>query len=644
MEEAAELEKQIAISKGRVDPDGTPYITVIVDGGWSHRSHGHRYSAKSGCACIIGKSTKKLLYMGVKNKFCWVCSKYEGSDQNLPKHNCFLNYAGASTGMESQILLEGFRYYESKGLKFKYLIGDGDSSVYKTLSTGVKYGYEIEKIECANHSCKNYTKALYNVRKAASNAEVRILTAAKIHSLKVHARWSIARCVDTKTTAEELRKELLNGPCHVFGHHEKCFLERCHKAGTIDKNAIDLKNVSYHLFAEIMAAVNILANKANRLVTNNTTNLAETFMSLVARFSGGKQINRSNSGGYHIRCQAAGLDYQNSAQWLSRSWKTSFGNSPSTVAKKYIRKQNRKREMARKRLYTEAGKRRCKKRILKRADKPDKYYGPNAQEPDISASELEKRSKEVLHSLSLDSDSVKQLESLTKLQYNSALWKKERRKRITSSMFGQICKRKETTSCKALVKAIICPKEFYCEATAYGQKYENEAKVKFSEEFNLEVSQAGLCVDEEHGFIAASPDGFIESNGLIEVKCPYSARNISPQKAASDLKNFPSTLLNGKLKLKRNHNYFYQVQGQLHITRREICYFVTWTPQGIAVEKIYRDDKFWEKMFPKLKHFYATAVLPELVDSRLNRSMEIREPDHVLLAQEKKKRFLDNAK
>lgn len=33
--------------------DGTPYITVIADGGWSKRSYGHGYNAASGVVSIF---------------------------------------------------------------------------------------------------------------------------------------------------------------------------------------------------------------------------------------------------------------------------------------------------------------------------------------------------------------------------------------------------------------------------------------------------------------------------------------------------------------------------------------------------------------------------------------------------------------
>jgi len=60
-----------------------PGITVIVDAGWSKRT----YNAKSGVGVIIGKETGKLLFVGVRNKYCTACS------QRVPqeKHHFFKN-------------------------------------------------------------------------------------------------------------------------------------------------------------------------------------------------------------------------------------------------------------------------------------------------------------------------------------------------------------------------------------------------------------------------------------------------------------------------------------------------------------------------------------------------------------------------
>jgi hypothetical protein len=62
-------ERALAIDAGEVDKDGVPYITVAVDGSWSKRSYKSNYNALSGVATIIGARTKKVLYVGVKNRF-----------------------------------------------------------------------------------------------------------------------------------------------------------------------------------------------------------------------------------------------------------------------------------------------------------------------------------------------------------------------------------------------------------------------------------------------------------------------------------------------------------------------------------------------------------------------------------------------
>jgi hypothetical protein len=45
---AGKEEARIAREASNIDPDGIPFITVYLDGGWSKRSYGHSYDAASG--------------------------------------------------------------------------------------------------------------------------------------------------------------------------------------------------------------------------------------------------------------------------------------------------------------------------------------------------------------------------------------------------------------------------------------------------------------------------------------------------------------------------------------------------------------------------------------------------------------------
>ena len=67
MEATGKEERRLAVERSD-SHEGIPAIMVIVDGGWSKWSHKHNYNAKSGGAVVIGKLTKQLLYLGVRNK------------------------------------------------------------------------------------------------------------------------------------------------------------------------------------------------------------------------------------------------------------------------------------------------------------------------------------------------------------------------------------------------------------------------------------------------------------------------------------------------------------------------------------------------------------------------------------------------
>ena len=116
---------------------------------------------------------------------------------------------------------------------------------------------------------------------------------------------------------------------------------------------------------------------------------------------------------------------------------------------------------------------------------------------------------------------------------------------------------------------------------------------------------------------AATPDRIIDSETLVEVKCPFSSRDklISettvPYLYRSD---------DGKLYLKENHDHFYQVQGQLFCTQRKLCKFVIYTFKGIEVIDIKCDEVFISKMLEKLNSFYLSHFKKAILDKYLYRN------------------------
>lgn len=146
-------------------------------------------------------------------------------------------------------------------------------------------------------------------------------------------------------------------------------------------------------------------------------------------------------------------------------------------------------------------------------------------------------------------------------------------------------------------------------------------------------------MDKDFTFLGATPDGIIGDKGIVEIKCPLSATGKDVELAVREGKIRYLKLQGNNLELKKNHEYYYQVQGQLHISEREFCIFGVWTSheKQICDITITKDDKFWkEEMEPKLLRFYHHCMLPELVDPRHTRNMEIRNPSYISQAQEER--------
>lgn len=84
----------------------------------------------------MGYKTKKVLYIGVRNKHCSVCQKSETQNRPPSEHVCYKNWTGTSTAMEADIIVDGFRQsIKMHNLIYSQIIGDGDSSVIKKNST-----------------------------------------------------------------------------------------------------------------------------------------------------------------------------------------------------------------------------------------------------------------------------------------------------------------------------------------------------------------------------------------------------------------------------------------------------------------------------------------------------------------------------
>ena len=241
----------------------------------------------------------------------------------------------------------------------------------------------------------------------------------------------------------------------------------------------------------------------------------------------------------------------------------------------------------------------------------DRHYGPKSEKPDLPDDVFEKFRQKHVEKLSEDKKNWKQIERNTTEQSDSELWLALRRERLTASNFGNVCKMRPTTSCATTVKNILYPPSVDTAAMRYGREQEKVAITDLSEKLNKNVQPRGLFIDYENPCLGASPDGLVDENGLIEIKCPLSAENFTAEEAIKTIPCLKSIFdRKNPDKINQNHRFFYQIQGQLNITRREYCIFAIWTPKSIKITYVNKDVAFWtNKMLPALLRFYKECML-----------------------------------
>ncbi|KAL3886091.1 hypothetical protein ACJMK2_026114 [Sinanodonta woodiana] len=166
--------------------------------------------------------------------------------------------------------------------------------------------------------------------------------------------------------------------------------------------------------------------------------------------------------------------------------------------------------------------------------------------------------------------------------------------RITSSKCGRVCKLKKTTYLNSNLREVMGYTKFDIDSVRWGRTHEQAAKHLYQVKSKI-----------IHTYIIVIESGL----WLIEVKCPFKFRDMTPLEEAKD-PSFCCQVIGGELKLNK-------------ICERKWCDFVIWTLKGYNVERILCDDNFWILMLDKLNSFYLKAIIPELFSQRIKRGMSL---------------------
>ena len=173
--------------------------------------------------------------------------------------------------------------------------------------------------------------------------------------------------------------------------------------------------------------------------------------------------------------------------------------------------------------------------------------------------------------------------------------------------------------CSDLINA----KPFTSKSTEHGKHYEPIARREYEKYMNeighpVQVKRSGFFVSPKLYVLGCSPDGKVidittesveDTFGLLEIKCPSSKFSVMPVDACSD-KNFYLELCDNKPKLKEDHEYYDQVQGQMGLTGAKWCDFIVYTKVGMSIERIPFNNSHWKKLSDRLCSVYFTYFLP----------------------------------
>ena len=127
-------------------------------------------------------------------------------------------------------------------------------------------------------------------------------------------------------------------------------------------------------------------------------------------------------------------------------------------------------------------------------------------------------------------------------------------------------------------------------AIEHGKETEKFARAAFTAATGIWVDDGGWWTHDGLATLGASPDGLIDNDGLLEIKCPNTETHLEYMLA----KKVPT-------------EYVKQIQCQLWVTNRKWCEFVSYDPR-LGTKNLFhihvdRDEELIAQMYDAVKEF-----------------------------------------
>jgi putative phage-type endonuclease len=132
---------------------------------------------------------------------------------------------------------------------------------------------------------------------------------------------------------------------------------------------------------------------------------------------------------------------------------------------------------------------------------------------------------------------------------------------------------------------------FTNDAMQWGKDHEAQARVAYEVVSGNFVDQIGFVEHPSITWFGCSPDGLVNDNGLVEIKCPNSATHWSYIRADGP-----------------PNKYYIQMQSQMACTGRDWCDFVSYDPRmpdrsQLFIKRVMREDSYIAEMEEEVKKF-----------------------------------------
>uniref|UniRef100_A0A8C5EMQ3 YqaJ viral recombinase domain-containing protein n=1 Tax=Gouania willdenowi TaxID=441366 RepID=A0A8C5EMQ3_GOUWI len=187
-----------------------------------------------------------------------------------------------------------------------------------------------------------------------------------------------------------------------------------------------------------------------------------------------------------------------------------------------------------------------------------------------------------------------QMERRTRGQHTSSLWFAARAGRVTASSMHGVYGTDLSSTALSIVKRVCYPARGPgTSATIWEIRQEETGRQAYTaqtahQHTDQQVQTCGFFVNPAFPQVGASPMP-LSPAPVVGKDCTIL------QACSSEDRNFCLYVVDGQVHLKKNHQYYTQVQTQLFVTESSYCDFVVWTLMDTVILRIAPDTAFWKK-------------------------------------------------